>query len=213
MTRDIDDELLAAYFDGLLDEEAERALHARMLDDPELAHEVAALAAVIGADTAFEAAAAPARAVTQRARDLWPVESSAVERTLRVAVRWIGEALQPLADALAPEPALATAMRGTAAEVLPDEPVEELRYHLSLGEVPLELDLEVEGPARLALSVRPVHAPPPGLLLRLTLAGETRALSSLDDAGTIISALTPGCYRLALERHDAAVGHLDLAIQ
>ena len=54
--------------------------------------------------------------------------------------------------------------------------------------------------------------PPEGLLLRLSLEGETRALSSLTDQGATLPALPDGAYELQLERAGAPLGSLALTL-
>ncbi len=202
-----DEETLAAYFDGLLPAEAEAALHAEMRACPDCVELVGALGLVLrdeGPD-AFARAPAVPDAVTRRALDLWPVDADPLN-VLRIAVRWLGERLQPLADALQPLPGAAVTVRGAAGA--PDD----LRYQVTLGDLPLEVDLEADGPQRLSLTVRPLRPPPAGALLRLSAGGETRALSSLGPDGTTLPALAPGQYRLTVEHRAQALGHLQLAL-
>ncbi len=153
-----DEETLAAYFDGLMPAEDEAILQAEMIQCPDCTRLVAALGLVIEAEEpdAWRSASVPA-AITQAAMDLWPAEPNPVTEGLRVAARWLGEALQPLADALAPMQLAGGLVRGAAAIA-----EEELRYTVNVGDIPLQLDLEVDGPRQIALSVRPLEAPPPG---------------------------------------------------
>ena len=203
-----DEETLAAYFDGLMPAEEEAALHAELLSCPDCVRLVATLGLVLEVEPAdaWQQARVPG-AVTRRAVDLWPVEPSAVTQTLHLAARWLGERLAPLAEALAPTPLAAGVVRGGA------QAAEDLHYEITLGELPLEIDLEVDGPEQVALTLRPTAPPPAGLLLRLSSAGETRALSTLDAGGTTLSALACGDYELTLERADETVGHLTLSLQ
>jgi hypothetical protein len=206
-----DEETLAAYFDGLLPPADEAALHAEMLRCPDCLELVGALGLVLRAEApdAFARAPAVPEAVTRRALDLWPAEpDSSLDRALRIAVRWLGERLQPLTDALQPAAAPALAMRGAAQPAERDD----LRYQITLGDLPLEIGLESDGPQRLALTVRPLRAPAAGTLLRLTTAGETRALSSLTADGATVPALAPGQYRLTVEHRNHPLGHLQLSL-
>lgn len=205
-----DEETLAAYFDGLLSPTDEAALHREMRTCPDCRELVAALGMVIDADApdAWMAVEVPA-AVTARAKALWPAEprDNPVSAGLRIAARFIGDALRPLADALAPMPAPAVALRGAATAR------DELRYQVTLGDLPVQIDLEACGPQEAALTVRPLHPPPLGLLLRLTTDGETRALSSLDRDGATVDALPLGRYELSLEQGDHPLGRLELDLR
>lgn len=199
-----DDETLAAYFDGLLSPADEADLMREMRTCPDCLEVVSALGLVIADDTpdAWKSVQVPAE-VTARAKALWPAES-VIDKAVRIAVRWIGEALEPLADALAPMPAAAVAVRGAAARR------DDLRYHVTLGDLPVEVDLEVDGIDAVAVTVRPIHPPPAGTILRLTADGETRALSSLDGEGATVDALPLGRYRLSIEHGADPVGAIDL---
>ncbi len=187
-----DEETLAAYFDGLMPPGDEAALHRELVTCPDCARLVAALGVVIEADApgAAEAWAVPA-ALTRRAQALWPSEPlvERVQRGLRLAARWVDDALQPLADALAPQQ-LATVAVGGAPPAPP---------HPQRG----------GGGSR---GGRP-HAPPPGLMLRVSAAGQTRALSSLTADGATVPALPAGDYELAIERPDGPLGHVTLALE
>lgn len=203
-----DEETLAAYFDGLLPEAAEVNLHRELIACPDCARLVAALGMVLESEApdAWHHATVPA-AVTQAAVALWPTTTSPLTSALNLAARWIGDTLAPLADALTPlQPALSP-VRGTAPTA-----TEELHYQVTLGDVPLEIDLEVDGPEQVALTIRPLNPPPTGLLLRLTTSGETRALSTLDASGTTVPALSCGHYDLTLERGNQPLDHLTLTL-
>ncbi len=203
-----DEETLAAYFDGLLPPEAEAALHRELASCPDCARLASALGLVLEAEPpdAWERASVPA-AVTRAAIDLWPAEPGPVHKALRLAARWLDDQFQPLADALAPTALAGVAVRG------PSAPAPELHYELTLGDLPLDIDLEPDGPNHFALTVRPQTPPPPSLLLRLTTAGETRALCTLDASGTTLPALPPGDYDLTLERGPDQLGHLTLTLE
>jgi hypothetical protein len=141
--------------------------------------------------------------------DLWPADPDPLIRSMTVALKWLGGALAPLRDALQPMPQMAMAVRGgTEAEAF-----EELRYQVTIGDVPLEIDVEVDGPAQVALNIRPVSAPPSGLLVRLQTEGETRALSSLTASGATLPALPVGDYRISLEQAGQPLGELALALE
>lgn len=201
-----DEETLAAYFDGLLPPADEAALLHEMRTCPDCLELIAALGMVIDAEEpdAWRHVEVPA-ALTARAKALWPAPQGLVERGLRIAARWIGETLQPLADALAPAPAAALAVRGAA-----ETPREELRYQITLGDLPLQIDLEVDGPDEFAVTVRPIQPPPAGLLLRVRADGETRALSSLGGDGATVDALPTGRYELSVEQGEHALGRVEL---
>lgn len=205
-----DEETLAAYFDGLLAPADATALHADLIGCPDCTRLVAALGLVIETDSesAWMEASVPA-SVTRRALDLWPVEPDPLIRSMRLAIKWLGDRIAPLADALTPMPQAAMAMRG-AADL--GDGAEELRYQVTIGDVPVEIDLEVDGPEQIALSIRPVSAPPTGLLVRLQTDGETCAMSSLTASGTTVPALAVGAYRISLEQAGEAIGALDLAL-
>ncbi len=203
-----DEETLAAYFDGLLPPSEENQLLASLRECPDCIDTVAALGFVIGGETdAWKTTSVPA-AVTARAKALWPVTADPVSRAMRLAVKWIGDALSPLADAIQPMGMPAVAMRGAAALAL-----DELQYEVDMGNSAFTISVEVDGPTEVAVSVRAVDPPPPGLMLRLRCQGETRAMSSLGSAGTTISALPVGTYEMTVERADKTVGHLELVLE
>lgn len=221
--RHLDDETLAALSEGLLPAAEAARIRAELAGT----REGAELLRVIDELPLLEAQAqhrprafrVPARA-TRAAIDLWPAEASpaaakpnaanAVTRALGIAVRWLGEQLAPLADALAPEAGLAVAVRGEAARA---DAREEWRWRVKLGPVGLILDLEVEGPQQVALTVCPESPLPLGTLVRLTRGDETRALSTLGPAGTRVGALEIGEYALTLEDGRHEIGRLPIHLQ
>lgn len=206
-----DEETLAAFFDGQLPPAQADALHAQLVGCPDCARLVAALGLVLETDTdAAWARAHVPTAVTRRAMDLWPADPDPLIRSMTLALRWLGGALAPLRDALQPMPQMAMAVRGGESA---SETFEELRYQVTIGDVPLEIDIEVDGPDQVALSIRPVSAPPSGLLVRLQTEGETRALSSLTAAGASLPALPVGDYRISLEQAGQPLGELALALE
>lgn len=200
-----DEETLAAFFDGLLPPAAEARFLRGLRTCEDCLELVAALGIVVDADDglAWRDEVVPAD-ITARARALWPADDP-IARGLRIAVKWIGDALRPLSDALTPLPPVAAAVRGAGRDTR-----EELRYQVTLGDLPMEIDLEIDGPDELALTIRPIHPPPAGILLRLTADGETRALSSLDDRGATVDALPVGHYELSIEQADRPLGSLRL---
>lgn len=203
-----DEETLAAYFEGLLDPAEEGAVRRALAEDPQVAELVAALGLMIEAEPA-DALSTPAPAyVTRAAVDLWPAEPVAqrVTQGLRLAARWIGDQLQPLADALAPLPQPALTLRGAAAEAVRGE----LTWQVDLGPVPVELTVAVEGPGQIALGARPLARPPAGALLRLSTGEHLRAMSSLGPDGATVSALPAATYTLALEGPEGELGRIEL---
>ncbi len=200
-----DEETLAAYFDGLLHPTDEAALHRELIGCPDCARLVATLGLVIESEApdAWHRASAP-EAVTQRAVGLVPEQP----RLLHLAARWIDRQLAPLAGALVPLQLAPSATRAGA-----PAQVEELRYHVTVADLPLEIDLELDGPEQFALTIRPLQPPPTGLLLRLSAQGETRALSTLNHTGATVTALPTGDYDLTVERADEPLGHLTLSLQ
>jgi hypothetical protein len=203
------EEVLAAWFDGLLPPADAAALQRDLIGCPDCTRLVAALGLVIETDTELAWLAAPPTpaAVARRALDLWPADPDPLIRSMRLAVRWLGDALAPIMGALQPLPAPAMALRGASASGL-----EELRYQVTIGDVPVEIDLEVDGPDQIALSIRPVSVPPSGLLVRLRADGETCAMSSLTADGTTLPALPIGAYLLSLEQAGQAIGSLELTL-
>lgn len=203
-----DEETLAAYFDGLLPPAEEAEFLAALRSCPECVEMVAALGFVIGGETeAWKSTSVPA-AVTARAKALWPTSPDPVSQAMRLAVKWIGDALSPIADALQPMGMPAVAMRGAAALAH-----DELLYEVELGDSAFTISVEVDGPTEVAVSVRTVQPPPPGLMLRLRCQGETRAMSSLGSTGTTISALPVGIYQMTVEQADKTVGQLELVLE
>lgn len=206
------EEVLAAWFDGLLPPDEAAQLQRTLIGCPDCSRLVAALGLVVQTDTELAWLAAPPApaAMTRRALDLWPADPDPLIRSMRLAVRWLGDALAPIKDALQPLPSAAMALRGAAPDT--EEGAEELRFQVTIGDVPVEIDLEVDGPEQIALSIRPVSAPPTGLLVRLRADGETCAMSSLTLDGTTLPALPIGTYQLSLEQAGSAIGELELAL-
>ncbi len=203
-----DEETLAAYFDGLLEQSDENQFLASLRSCPDCVEIVAALGFVIGAETEpWKTTTVPA-SITARAKALWPTTEDPVSRAMRLAVKWIGDALSPLAEAIQPMGMPAVAMRGAPA-IAHDE----LMYEVKLGDSAFTISVEVDGPAEVAVSVRALDPTPPGLMLRLRHQGETRAMSSLGSTGTTISALPVGTYEMTVERADETVGLLELVLE
>lgn len=209
-----DEETLAAYFDGLLAPEAAEHLHAGMATCAECAAFAAALGVVLQSERGahFETDAAPLPdAWIERAQGLWPDERRvAVSSVGRIAVKLLGGlqryVLEPMADALQPAPGAALAFRGDAAGS------RALRYPLTLGDLPLEVELSNDEEDFVEVRVRPLRPASDGLLLRLVEHEETVALGTLPTAGTLLAAVPPGQYRLVLERSGAQVDALDLEV-
>ncbi len=204
-----DEETLAAWFDGLLPPAEEAALQRELGTCPDCIELVTALGYLIDAEPpdAFHTPAPAAAAA--RATALWPAAPLAdrVAAPLRLAVRWLGEQLAPLADALAPMAQPALALRGGAAAA---QAQPQLTWRLDLGSVPFEVTLTADGPAHVDLTLRPLAPPPDGTLLRLSADGETCALSSLDTDGATVSALPTGTYALSLEGATGELGRLQI---
>ena len=202
-----DEEALAAWFDGLLTPSEEEAFKRSLLECAACCELVATLGLIIEdeASGALKARPIPA-AVTNRAIGLWPKAPSAIQRGLRLAVRWIEGQLAPLADAMQPMQAAGVMVRG--GETLDDL----LRYETQVGPYSLEIGLEVDGPQQVSLTVRPLSDPPSGLLLRLSQGGEMRAMSTLSTDGATVSALNLGAYELILESGHDEIGRMTLEL-
>jgi hypothetical protein len=209
-----DEETLAAYFDGLLAPEAAEQLREGMAACAECAGFAAALGVVLQSERAahFETDAAPVPdALVTRIQGLWGDDREAVVASVgRIAVKLLGGlqryVLEPLADALQPAPSAALAFRGGATGA------RALRYPLTLGDLPLEVELSSEEEDFVEVRVRPLRPAADGLMLRLTDREETVALGTLPTAGTLLAAVAPGHYRLVLERSGAALDALDLEV-
>lgn len=232
--RNLDDETLAALIEGRLPAAQAAALRRHLGADRAGAELLDLLAHLdhLESDPSQRHAHPVPLAVTRSAIELWPDAELApaqaaaarpLERLLRVAVRWLGAQLEPLRDALAPEPALAVQLRGAAASSAQAQPLpglgaggppaparDEWRWRVQLGPIGLTLDLEVDGPRQVALTVRPDSPPPAGTLLRLIQGSETRALSTLGIGGTTVGALEAGRYALTLEGDDREIGRLPI---
>ena len=133
----LDDEVLAAYFDGLLSAEQEQALHREALSCASCQESLAALALIVRDTDTVPEAFQVASSVTERAVALFG-HTEPSKSLMRLAVRWLEGALAPVADALQPLDAVAVPTRGAAAESL--ERFEDLRFHVTVGEIPLEID-------------------------------------------------------------------------
>jgi hypothetical protein len=205
----LDDEILAAYFDGLLSANQEDQVYANAMDCGECQSRLTALALMVRDTDSIPADFKVPHSVTQRAIELLPA-SQPMAVALKLAVRWLEGSIAPLLDAIQPLQSPMTATRGVAAQRA--DYFDDLRFHVTLGELPLEIDLEVDGPEEVALTVRPMAIPPTGILLRLSRDGETRAVSSLNAAGTTVSSLEPGSYALKLEHATQIVGQLSIEL-
>lgn len=207
-----DEETFAAYFDGLLSPLETSHLHTEIGQCSDCQRLVGALGLVLAAEPvdAFESAPPVPSALTDRALELWP--TNLMDRALRVAIRWIGDKLLPCAGALQPLEAAAVTVRGSASPGVGPQPADELRYQLTIGELPVEIDLETDGPTEIALHIRPLAPPPTGLLVRLTADGQTRAISTLGLSGTTLSSIPADQYQLTIEHRSQPLGHLHLAL-
>lgn len=217
MSHHLDDETLALYIEGRLTGEALARVHEALAQSPALADEVLQLARVLDleGELEFPITDAAATRLAARAAALWPeAERVRSDSVLSLAIRWLGEQLAPLAEALQPVPMEALAVRGapSSSASAPSSASEELRYHVTLGQIPLEIDLASEGPGRASVFVRPLAPPPAGLMVRLSTDGQTRAMSLLSAGGAALDGLVPGDYELVLEQSDQAVGRLPMRL-
>ncbi|MBU1900199.1 hypothetical protein KKB55_20850 [Myxococcota bacterium] len=191
------DEELARYFDGLLSYEEEATLSASHHE------EISALEWLLNglSDVVMEDAPAALKA---RAEALWPKEVEALEHqsVLTLLIHWISGQL----EAISPAPMLMGGLtRGVRGEAL--------SYQFTVGSIPLEVDLEADGPEQFALYVRPIQAPPSGTLLQLCEGGQIKAMSSLTREGVQLTALPIGAYELSLERAAERLGALQIQLQ
>jgi hypothetical protein len=201
--------MLAAYFDGLLSDEQEDSLHAVAANCPDCQERLVSLAVTLKAtDVVPEAFTVPS-ALTAAAVALFS-KAESKSSMLRLAVRWLEGALAPVAEALQPLHLPAPVTRGMAPSGV--EKYEDLRFNVTLGSLPVAIELEVDGLEELALTVRPLSQPPSGVLLRLSSGGETRAISSLSHAGATVSSLEPGSYQLKLEQASQTVGEITIEL-
>ncbi|MEE2785730.1 MAG: hypothetical protein VX589_00215 [Myxococcota bacterium] len=207
----VSDEMLAAYFDGQLSEAQEAEVHREMAKCSSCSELLASLGVVIHEAAMTHSIDEVPDALTQRAMDLMPEPTpESKPGLLRLAVKWIEDTLAPLAESLQPLELTAGTVRGAAAAR--QDAFEELRFHVNLGRLSLELDLEVDGPQEVSLTVKPMSAPPAGLLLRLANDGTTRAVSSLGAVGATVVALPVGHYDLTLEHGGQELGAIRLEL-
>ena len=211
MTRQkcIDDELLAAYFDGLLTDEQEEAVLRKALTCDRCKEALAAVAVIVNESDVVPAAFSVPEALTASAAALFDQRQPS-HSVYKIAIQWLEGALAPLKGSLAPDYQTMPLTRGAGPS--PADSFDELRFNVTLGSLPLVIDLEVDGPQELALSVKPVHPVPPGTLLRLSVHGETRAMSSLATEGATVSALAPGRYSLSLEQANRKLGEMTIEL-
>ena len=211
MHRCPDDETLAGWFEGRLSVGQSDRLQREVADCPACARRVLEVEVAFEPDEATIARVVVPSAVTRRALDLWPTEPTkatglaAVERMLRIAVRWVAGALEPLADELGPLEPLAVAVRGAGG------PAEELRYELDMEGVRLTIDLEVEDADHLAVAVR-LDPPGQGATLRLVSGGDTTALASLGATGATLRRVRAARYDLVIEAPGAPTRQLVLEL-
>ncbi|MFN3198738.1 MAG: hypothetical protein ACE366_10060 [Bradymonadia bacterium] len=211
----LSDEILALYLEGRLDGPELDAVHRALAADPALQEELLLLAGVVDVEPSldFTPSEAMVASLSKSATDLWAkmvpsttqVKSDAL---LSVAIRWLGDCLAPLAEALQPLTLQTAMVRGAAQP----QGADELRYHVTLADLPLEIDLASEGPGRASLFVRPLSPPPTGLMIRLALGGETRAMSLLSAEGASMDSLMPGAYELILEQSNQPVARLEMCL-
>ncbi len=203
-----DDETIAAYFDGLLSDADQDVFFEEMRECPDCVATLASIGVVVRDSGAIPETFTVPAALTAAAVALFD-RTETHDSMVSIAVRWVQDALAPLAEALQPTLTPAMSMRGAAEKL---DRYEELKFHVTLGDVALVIDLEVDGPEEVALTVTPTAEPPSGLLLRLATEGETRAVSSLGMVGTTVAALSPGGYELVLEQGDRALGRMSLEL-
>ena len=205
----IDDEILAAYFDGLLTEAQEQSLHQQAVACAHCREQLASVAVVVRETEHIpESFKVPTR-LTRSAVDLFDQRTSQTSG-LRLAIEWLEGALAPLRDSIQPSLGAAIPTRGKSA--LAEQRFDELRFNVRLGDTPFVIDMEVDGDEELALTVTPLQPLPAGTLLRLSCLGETRAVSSLGPEGARMMSLEPGRYALILEQSSRALGELDLEL-
>ena len=208
-TQCIDDEILAAYFDGLLTEAQEQTLHQKALACARCREQLASVAVVIRETDNMPSDFLVPSGLTDRAVALFD-DMRGTASKLKLAVAWLEGALAPLRDSLQPSLEAAIPTRGRSA--LAEQRFDELRFNVRLGETPFVIDMEVDGDHELALTVTPLKPLPAGTLLRLSCLGETRAVSSLGPEGARMMSLEPGRYALILEQSSRALGELDLEL-
>ena len=145
-----DDEMIAAYFDGLLSDAEEARFLSQMNSCPECLQTLASVGIVLRETDSIPTLLL---CLTRDCAGGCPIRPFHSTRKLNtIAVRFINDALSPLADALQPTMSPAMSMRSAAPDL---DRFEELRFHVSLGDVALEIDLEIDGPDEVALKVTP----------------------------------------------------------
>ena len=186
-----DELLLTRYFDGeCTNAEVQNVTHHLSTCESCRDH-FSQLALVLGGlgDDYADAQVPPS--MTQRAMALFD-EVANKESFLSLIVRAVNGVLTPvLGD---PYVSAATTVRGETAAV------EDLSYHLTVGELSIAVELTSAGQDQVDLSVRPLHPISPGWTIRLVEGADTRRLSSFDSSGLQVDALPEGNYVVKLER-------------
>lgn len=204
-----DAETLAAYFDDLLGDDERDALFEQLIACPDCVELVATLADVARLDTlaARRAVEFPAGNTEALQRRLFG-GASPIEAIAKIAVRWIGRSLQPLADALVPMPMIAGVTRGAAPE---HEPIP-LSYRIAVAHRAFEVTLDPIADGRLALVSRPQSATDDEIRVELECEGERRVAITLRDGGFTWPEVEPGVYRLRFESGGVEIDAFEIAI-
>lgn len=184
-----DDLTLAALFDGLLDPAERDALHGEMSRCPECQTTLILIGLGLADEPAEVAELAPVpRRLEAGVRALY-VDRPAPARG--IVVRRVREALQSLADALAPSPRPALAMRGAGEAA-------DLRFEIDVEGTPIELLLAGVSD-RTRVTIRPLDAPPPRTRVVLARGAEVEASLDLGSEGIGLPPLAAGRYALRFE--------------
>ena len=195
-----DEETLAAYFDGLLTPNQAEDVHRRLLGCDECQSLFASLGAVIAAGDELPVPFSVPASVTAKAESLWPNSlDKRVSRGVRLAVRWVEGALQPLSDALQPLTYSTMPMRGAAAS----KQAEVLTFEVDLSQLGLHVTLEYDSPDEVTMTIKLISQGHGSLSLRLVKDGEVRAMSSLDALGATMAALSAGIYHIDITEDNA----------
>ena len=206
--RCLDDEALAAWFDGLLSVDETDALMAAAASCPACARLLAEVgSALSGFDDDLAAGVVVPAAVTARAVALRPdAPTAATLGVMQIAVRWFDGQLAALADALAPGPMVAMAARGAAVAE------ESLRYALELGACRVAVTIDALPDARVDVGVE-VEPAGAGFEVRLSQAGSLRAVAALRRGEGCLPSLAAGEYALVLRRDGDEIGQIALSIE
>ena len=186
-----DDLLLTHYFQGVCSELASQEIANHLASCAKCQSHFAHLASLLSGldESEYEDIEVPP-SLTLRAMELFDTVQHP-RSVLSLAIKLVGGFLSPFSEG--PQPIGAHVLRGESAHV------EDLTYHVTVGQFSLAVELNSAEIDQIDLSVRPLQPVAPGWTIRIIEGETTRRLSNFDTKGIQVDALGQGVYTVALE--------------